>query len=141
MFFKTMPRLFFVLFFSFFLSMSEANADHHSAPGLGNSLDHLSQPSMTNNIPVKKLTVKAYQFGFSPSKIIVHQGDLVQIKLTSNDVPHGFYIKAYHINMPAKKGEYKQFEFVANKKGVFPIICSIYCGHGHRDMKGTLVVK
>ena len=32
-------------------------------------------------------------------------------------------------------------EFTATEAGRFPIVCSEYCGDGHDDMKGTLVVK
>jgi cytochrome c oxidase subunit 2 len=32
-------------------------------------------------------------------------------------------------------------EFVASAPGTFPILCSEYCGEGHEDMRGTLVVK
>ena len=31
-------------------------------------------------------------------------------------------------------------EFVASAAGEFPILCSEYCGDGHEDMKGMLVV-
>jgi heme/copper-type cytochrome/quinol oxidase subunit 2 len=31
-------------------------------------------------------------------------------------------------------------EFVASEAGTFPILCSEYCGNGHKDMTGTLVV-
>jgi cytochrome c oxidase subunit 2 len=31
-------------------------------------------------------------------------------------------------------------EFTADEAGRYPILCSEYCGDGHDDMKGTLVV-
>jgi len=34
----------------------------------------------------------------------------------------------------------EEMEFVAAKAGTFPFECSEYCGSGHRQMKGRLVV-
>jgi heme/copper-type cytochrome/quinol oxidase subunit 2 len=31
-------------------------------------------------------------------------------------------------------------EFTADEAGPFPFLCSEYCGDGHDDMKGMLVV-
>jgi heme/copper-type cytochrome/quinol oxidase subunit 2 len=31
-------------------------------------------------------------------------------------------------------------EFTASEVGTFPILCSLFCGDGHADMKGALVV-
>lgn len=90
---------------------------------------------------IKTFNVVASQFKFTPSTLIVNHGDIVQIVLTSTDVAHGFYIKNLKINVPIKKGEKKVIEFVANKTGKFPFICPVYCGSGHHNMKGELIVK
>lgn len=90
---------------------------------------------------IKKISVKASQFKFTPSTLTVNQGDIVQIILTSSDVTHGFYLKAFNINVPIKKGEKKVIEFVADQKGAFPFRCSVYCGFGHHQMTGELVVQ
>jgi len=37
-------------------------------------------------------------------------------------------------------GEPVTIEFAATAAGQFPILCSEYCGDGHEDMKGMLVV-
>lgn len=90
---------------------------------------------------VKKIKVEAYQFGYSPEKIVVKKGDIVSIIATSRDVAHGFFIKEYGINVTVKKGELKKIEFIADKKGEFPILCSIYCGRGHHGMRAKLIVE
>jgi len=90
---------------------------------------------------LKKIHIQAYQFGFSPKKIVVKQGDIVRLIATSRDVPHGIYIKDYGINVTVKKGKQRVIEFIANKPGKFMIHCSVYCGHGHHKMHGFLVVK
>ncbi len=97
--------------------------------------------SLSTFAATKTFNVKASQFKFSPSTITVRKNDTVRLILTSKDVTHGLYIKAYKINMRVKKGEKKTIKFVANKTGRFPFVCSVYCGSGHRVMKGMLIVK
>ncbi len=90
---------------------------------------------------IKEFDVEAYQFGYSPERIEVKKGDIVKIFATSRDVPHGVYIKKYDINTTMGKGETKKIEFIADKAGEFPILCSVYCGRGHSDMKAVLAVE
>jgi len=89
----------------------------------------------------KEIKLEAFQFGYSPDTIRVKKGDKVKISATSRDVPHGFYIKEYNINATIRKGEFERIEFIADKAGTFDIICSVYCGKGHHDMKAKLIVE
>lgn len=90
---------------------------------------------------IKEIPLAAYQFGYEPSEITVSKGDIVRFLATSRDVPHGVYIEEYGINATLKKGEMKEIEFIADKAGEFPILCSVYCGRGHHTMRAKLIVK
>lgn len=103
------------------------------------SLQKPAQVRLTGK--VRHFYVKAVKYAYSPEKIVVNQGDVVKITFTSQDVPHGFYIKAYGFELIAKKGEKKYGKFVATKKGKFPIKCSVFCGPGHFVMRGELIVR
>ena len=90
---------------------------------------------------IKEINLEAYQFGFAPDPIVVKKNDIVKFNITSRDVPHGVYIKEYGINVSVKKGEIKKIEFIAEKEGEFDILCSVYCGSGHSQMKGRFIVE
>lgn len=90
---------------------------------------------------IREFNFEAYQFGYSPERIEVKKGDIVRLLATSRDVPHGIYIKGYNINVTVKKDEIKKIEFIADKAGDFDILCSVYCGRGHHDMRAVLAVK
>ena len=90
---------------------------------------------------VKEAKIEAYQFGFSPDPLIVKKGDRIKLILTSRDVTHGVYIKEYNINVAVRKGKAEDVEFTAEKAGTFDIICSVYCGQGHSNMRGKLIVE
>ncbi|MFH1283806.1 MAG: cupredoxin domain-containing protein [bacterium] len=90
---------------------------------------------------IKEFDIEAFQFGFSPEEITVKKGDIVRFTVSTRDVTHGFYIKEYDINVPIKKGEPQKIEFISDKTGEFDIVCSIYCGRGHKNMKAKLIVE
>lgn len=90
----------------------------------------------------KVFEVVATRFAFAPDRIEVTQGDIVRLVVTSADGVHGVGIKKFKVDKKVPRGgEPVTIEFVASEAGSFPIVCSEYCGKGHNDMKGTLVVS
>lgn len=94
------------------------------------------------NAPVKEITLKASNWLFEPSEIRVKEGDRVKITLEGISGTHAitlpdFGVKSKTIGM----GETTTVEFVADKKGIFSFKCSVFCGEGHPDMKGDLIVE
>lgn len=90
---------------------------------------------------IKEFSFIARQWEFTPSVIEVNEGDIVKIKIESLDVEHGFTIAELGVSEKIKGGETKEFSFVASKKGEFTFFCSVFCGEGHRNMKGRLIVN
>jgi cytochrome c oxidase subunit 2 len=86
-----------------------------------------------------EVTVK--RFGFEPSRIEVTEGERVKLVVSSGDGVHGVEIKKFRVTKKVPRGgDPVTIEFVASAVGQFPIMCSEYCGEGHEDMKGMLVV-
>ncbi len=90
---------------------------------------------------VKEFKIIMEKFTFTPSTITVNKGDTVKLTITSLDVTHGVVIPEFNINVQAKKGETETVEFIADKAGTFTFYCAVYCGSGHSEMKGTLIVN
>lgn len=92
---------------------------------------------------VKEFNVIAKQWEFVPNVIEVNKGDRVRLKITSIDVTHGIGLPDFGIDsVRLPPNETKIVEFVADKTGTFnTMICTAYCGTGHADMKGSIVVK
>src|SRR5579872_3596473 len=86
-----------------------------------------------------KMTANNYEF--DPSTITVKNGEKVRLFITAIDRDHGIKIQGYDINQVLKKGSTATIEFTADKAGTFEFKCSVYCGMGHRKMKGKLVVE
>ena len=90
---------------------------------------------------LKEVKLTAKQFSFSPSEVRVKKGERVRLVVTSEDVSHGIAIPAFNVNLQLNPGDTGTAEFVADKAGSYPFFCNVFCGSGHRDMKGTLIVE
>jgi len=90
---------------------------------------------------IREVNVRAFQFNFDPNPIIVNQGEKVRLIVTSTDVAHGIAIPKYRINARIFPGRPTNVEFVADKAGTFPFVCSVSCGAGHSSMRGKLIVR
>ena len=89
----------------------------------------------------KEFTVRAFQFGYDPDTIEVDLGDEVIIHAYTDDVPHGFRILEFKVDLAITGKTPVTTKFTATKRGTFTFSCSIPCGSGHRAMSGTLIVK
>lgn len=102
--------------------------------------------SATTTPPATKPETKTFEiiaksWEFVPGTITVNKGDTVKLVIKSVDVDHGFVMPAFGVNQKLTPGQTETVEFVADKVGSFPFRCSVYCGTGHKDMDGTLIVK
>jgi cytochrome c oxidase subunit II len=103
----------------------------------------LASLSAQDTKPDKVISITAERFTFSPSKIRVPQGAIVELVITSEDTDHGFRIPRANIDVaiPQRgKGEVR-VRFIAKEKGVYAFECSRACGAGHNLMRGQIVVE
>jgi cytochrome c oxidase subunit 2 len=89
---------------------------------------------------VKEIKITADQWNYNPNLITVNKGDTVKLILSSSDVAHGFSLPEYNINVYISETEAASVEFVADKEGTFTYSCSVHCGSGHGNMRGTLKI-
>ena len=64
----------------------------------------------------------------------------VKLIMSSRDVIHSFYIPAFRIKQDVLPGRYTALWFKAEKKGLFNIFCTEYCGTGHYSMNAKVHV-
>ena len=89
----------------------------------------------------RTIEVVAKRFTFEPARIEVTEGERVRLVVKSADGVHGLEIKKFKVNKKIPRGgDPVTIDFVASAPGEYPILCSEYCGDGHEDMKGMLVV-
>lgn len=109
-------------------------------PGLGDFDEMIEQPDeLATNL--KEFDVIAKQWEFEPSTIEVDFGDTVILNIESIDVNHGIMIPEFGVNKMLNAGEKIQVEFIATKKGTFSFFCNVFCGSGHSNMGGKIIVN
>jgi cytochrome c oxidase subunit 2 len=82
----------------------------------------------------------ARKFEYSPSEITVKKGEPVVIEIVSLDRKHGFTIPGLKVRSDIKTGAKNVVRFTPDKVGRFNFHCDLFCGSGHEDMMGTLIV-
>lgn len=65
----------------------------------------------------------------------------VQVLLRSKDVIHDFYVPQFRVKLDMVPGLVSHFWFTPTRAGRFEIVCSEYCGVGHYNMRGHVVVE
>ena len=98
-------------------------------------------PSAQTDEP-RVVEITARRFAFEPAEIEATLGEHLQLVIRSADGVHGVEIKKYKLKKEVPRaGEPVTIDFVAHTEGKFPILCSEYCGNGHDDMAGMLIVR
>ncbi|MFP5263671.1 MAG: DUF5777 family beta-barrel protein [Blastocatellia bacterium] len=88
----------------------------------------------------REIKVSARKFEFEPKTITVRKGEHVKLVVTSEDVDHGIAIREFGVDEQVKAKKTKVIDLTPDREGRFQFVCSVFCGDGHPDMVGELVV-
>ena len=84
--------------------------------------------------------VTARKFEYTPNQITLKKGVPVVLELTSADRDHGFRLRAFGVRADIKPGETSRVRIVPDHTGTFEFECDVFCGTGHEEMSGQIVV-
>jgi len=87
------------------------------------------------------IKVVAKKFEFVPSEIHVKQGETVTLEFTAPEVPMGFNLDDFKLRADLVPGKVTTMHLTADKSGSFTFLCDVFCGTGHEEMSGTLIVS
>ena len=68
-------------------------------------------------------------------------GKPVKVLLRSIDVVHDFYVPEFRAKMDLMPGLVTYFWFTPTRTGTFEVLCAAFCGVGHPQMRGSVVVE
>jgi cytochrome c oxidase subunit II len=85
--------------------------------------------------------VTARRYEFSPATIELRVGEPVVLEITALDRKHGFQVPDLRIDETVSPDKPVRIRLVPDKAGTFPFHCSVFCGGGHEDMAGEIVVR
>ena len=84
--------------------------------------------------------IVAKRFTYTPSEITLKKGEPVVLELVSEDRVHGFKLPAFKIRTDVRPNEVTRVPLTPDRTGTFTFACDVFCGDGHDDMTGTVVV-
>ncbi len=91
------------------------------------------------DVPVIDITAK--RFAFSPDKITLRKGQTVKLRLHSEDVTHGFFLRPLKLDEEIPAGQSAEVTVTPLTAGTFTTICDHFCGANHGNMNMTIVVE
>jgi len=85
--------------------------------------------------------VHAKKFVYTPREFVVKKGQPIVFEMTSEDFEHGFKIPDLDFRAEFVPDKVVTARLTPQKAGKFDIVCDNFCGSGHEEMDGMLVVE
>lgn len=98
-----------------------------------------TQPRTTE--PPQVISIQALRYAFFAPEIHVKRGAPVILEVTAADVRHGFNLPDFGVRADLSPGKTVRIRLTPNYAGRFVFFCDVFCGEGHDEMSGTLVVE
>lgn len=89
----------------------------------------------------REIEVVAKRYEFVPDKITLTKGEVVTLKLTTEDVAHSLYVRDLKINETVEPGQVAKITIQPEAEGTYRGSCQKFCGEEHAKMKFTIVVE
>ena len=94
-----------------------------------------------NAVPAERVIhITAKKFDFSPESITLKKGEPVVLEISSADREHGFNLRAFGVRANVSPGKVSRIRFTPDRAGKFTFTCDVFCGDGHEEMTGTVIV-
>ncbi len=88
----------------------------------------------------ERIALTATKFTFSSTQINLRKGRPVTFVLSSPDFVHGFAVPDFNVRKDMIPGKTVEVTFTPDRTGRFIFLCDNFCGEGHDQMSGFVVV-
>ena len=85
--------------------------------------------------------VTAQRFSYAPAEINLKKGVPTVLELSSLDIVMGFSVPDFGVRADVLPGRISRVRLTPDKTGRFVFHCDIFCGSGHEDMAGVILVS
>lgn len=85
--------------------------------------------------------VTARRFEYEPATIHLKRGRAARLEFKTLDCTHGFEAPRLGLTARIEPGAGAQLQFTPTEAGRFPFHCNVFCGDGHEEMEGEIVVE
>src|SRR6266404_4573483 len=95
----------------------------------------------SENADERIVAIKVKRFEYSPKEVTLKKGVPVVLQLSSLDVPHGFNLPDLNVRADVIPGKPAKLRIVPQQTGRFVFHCDIFCGTGHEELEGAIVLE
>jgi cytochrome c oxidase subunit II len=88
----------------------------------------------------QQVSMLAMKFDYWPDAVTVKKGKPVVLELSALDRIHGFAVPGLGLRTDITPGPPTILRFTPEKAGVYSLHCDNFCGDGHEEMAGRIVV-
>ena len=85
--------------------------------------------------------ITAKRFEYNPPRVVLKKGVPVVLELVALDRTHGFKVPGLGLRSDVLQDQATRIPLTPDKAGTFNFACDIFCGDGHEDMEGQIVVE
>lgn len=120
-----------------------APASKLSSQGITGNFEDFPAPSteVINGRTERTIHMGVRQYVWEPATITAKKGELVRLIIHNADVLHGIVIPDLGVMEGDIPPEGAVIEFMASKTGTFEFFCSVWCGEGHMEMRGKIIIQ
>jgi cytochrome c oxidase subunit 2 len=90
---------------------------------------------------VPTIDIVARRFEFVPSTVRLKRGETVRLRVTSEDVTHGLFLRALSLDTDLPPDRTQEMLVTPGAPGTYTAMCHHFCGAQHGAMKLTVVVE
>ena len=87
------------------------------------------------------IKIVAQRSFYTPNEIVLKTGQPVRLEFTSLDFVHGFKIPDLDIRADLPPGRVTAIRLSPQKAGTYDFLCDNFCGSGHEEMSGKIIVE
>ena len=87
------------------------------------------------------IQIEARKFRYAPNLIELKKGQAVVLEFRAVDFTHGFSIPEMKVRADLLQGQVVRVKLQPDTVGQFAFLCDNFCGSGHEEMAGTIIVK
>lgn len=109
-----------------------------AAPTVLFALDAVAQTEVKPESQV--IRIEARKFVYTPNQIALKKGASVILEFHALDFVHGFSIPDMHIRADLHPGIPTRIALTPDATGEFDFLCDNFCGEGHENMSGKIIV-
>jgi len=84
--------------------------------------------------------IVAQRFHYTPAQFTVQAGRPIVLEFSSIDFVHGFNLPALKVRSDLPPGIVTRVRLPPAPPGTYDFVCDNFCGDGHEEMHGSMVV-